>query len=648
MTVLPYEAAAGRRSIKITKKTAGQFSSVGGKKMLCRARNGTFELGRLKGKKKVGGRFIPLREPAFERKIARLERIEVRLSRKKKRRRKLKVVRRRLRKQEATLERVRSLLRECADRSTQEGEDARSSLEPYRDDLTEAEITHLLNKVAFGGTAELRRIGREDGLAALVDALVDGVTTPEEDHRFRLRLGEWEALGRHRPERDDRPEEVWTFRGIQSSQLFQMVESRNPFHDWMFLQLSAHFATDLDSLSFSFNGYRGYGLKAHVELLREHAVGNFRSLVVGMLTDQAMNVWLGNKDNTVVSPNQNFARELLELFTLGAIDPFTLHPNYDEETIVAATGFVSGYQEDFGSDPELGNDSLIISFFPAARDNTPRTAFAGIPGAELQGSPSAEQFIDHILYRHPGAARYIAERLAGNMLYPGISEEMGNELAALLISSRYRLKPFLRKILRSKAMFSQPAKRSCISSPVEHFVKLARRIFPTGLSPSGGNWSGSLGLYASVARAAEMSGQELFSPPSVFGWKQSCNINRNGEISRGEAWLSSQLLQQRTHGCAEIFNALNGEKVDFRERFSLDEQEPLPEMIRRLALQVYDLELTTAEVSLLEEFLRSYTDESRGGEVHQFEPNFQAEWYLRQKMPALICAMGTVYRVALR
>ena len=523
-----------------------------------------------------------------------------------------------------------------------------ASLQKYNEVLTPSEVNHILDKVAFGGNAELRNIGLTQGLTPLVNALVDGVYSNAERSSFNNLVDQWEALGRWEPEENEAPEEVWTTRSVQGGQMYRFIHSRNPFHEWMTLQLSAHFATDLQAIGFSFDWFRSYGLKQHVELLRSQSVGNFRDLTLAMYTDPAMNFWLGNKDNSIVSPNQNYARELLELFTLGAVDPYSLLPNYGEDTVVAATGFVSGYQEDIGEEPLFGNESVLITFDEELKDNTARTAFVGIPGAEITASMTAEGFLDHVLYNHPGSVKYIAERIAGNMLYPGIPENMALSLGHTLRSNNFNLKPMLKIILSSQAMFSSQASDACLASPIEQFVKMAKRIFPTDLQPEGDAWSGNFARYMDVVEAAARGGQRLFQPPSVFGWKKSCNINRNGVLAFGEEWVTAQLLLQRTHGCAELFNMLNDRETDYGELFNLDEDTTALQAVRSIAAQVYDLTLTPSEEKLLVQFLTQYTDDGRDGEFETIEPRFDREWYLRNKIPALVCSMGTIYRALLR
>ncbi|MCB0330866.1 MAG: DUF1800 family protein [Bdellovibrionales bacterium] len=640
-TVLPSYAMGE----KINAGNASNFSETTNSKWACKTAGEVITVGQLKGKRTKGGligkTFRSINEDKLSRQITKLEQKADRSGKKGRKAAKQLAKKREM---QITMQRLKQ---ECSGEGPSDfaGD---PTLQPYGEVLTLAEVNHILDKVAFGGTDELRAIGLNQGLTALVDALVDGVYTSAERQAFENTAAQWEALGRHQPDDSNAPEEVWTTRSVQGGEMWRMVHSREPFKEWMALQLSAHFATNLDAIGFSYDWFRSYGLKLHVDLIRDHALGNFRDLALAMFTDPAMNYWLGNKDNSAESPNQNYARELLELFTLGAIHPYTLLPNYGEDTIVAATGFVSGFQEDVQIDPYFQNQQIDISFFSGAKDSTSRTAFAGISGAEISGNLSARDFLDHVLYNHPGSAIYVAERIAGNMLYPGISQSMAEELARDLTTNGFDLKPMLKKVMKSQAMFSALANDSCMASPVEQFVKTARRIWPTNLTVAGDGWSGNFGSYLSIVDAAALAGQSLFAPPSVFGWKRSCNINRNGVLAHGEEWVSAQLILQRSHGCAQMFNSLNALEQNYARIFGLTSSTTTEAAVQAIASKVYDLTLSVEEQELFVHFLTHYTDNSDPDSLVELEPRWDREWYLRMKIPAVVCAMGTIYRSTLR
>jgi uncharacterized protein (DUF1800 family) len=516
-----------------------------------------------------------------------------------------------------------------------------TSLSPYREQLTDDEIQHILRKVAFGGNDELRKIGKEQGLSALVSALVDGVMRPEERAAFEQQAEFWASQGYYY-DKDD-PEykniRIWTSGAAQAQQIFRMIYSREPLREYMTQVLATHFAVNLSRLDFSYSKYGNYGIPLHVKLLRESALGNFRDGVVGLLLDPAMNYWLDNKENRVGEPNQNFARELLELFTLGTNDPVSRVANYDERTVKAATAFVSGYFEKAQVDPIGGKDVVGISYNPDLHDPAAYTIFPGIGGAEFAGNLQASSLVRHILEKHPGAARYLGDRIAGQMLYPGLSEGMVAQLSQILVQKDFNLAEFIRPILKSEAMFSEQSRDSCVASPIEHFLTLSRSIFPKDLPSGTGITEKSYTSLVVVAGAAAGSGQSLFEPPSVFGWKGACNINRASGVSVGEGWISAQRLLGRDRGCGSIMDVLNWMEVDWAKQFGLTADMDAGSILDSVNRQTIRIPLNQEERAILLPYLNSLVqdDGTRVSVGVTFE-----DWWMKKKVPRLICLLSGI------
>lgn len=517
-----------------------------------------------------------------------------------------------------------------------------ASLSPYREALTDSEIDYLLNKVAFGGSPELKKIGREQGLSALVDALVDGVMSNAQLAELQTDALYWADQFEWTPNESPN-KRVWTYPAVQAGEMYRLIKTRNPFQEWMVLALMGHFAINLDQIGFSYSEYAHAGLPEFWNLLLTHRVGNLESLANDLLLDPAMNEWLDNKDNNADAPNQNFARELLELFLLGAVDPVTGEPNYGEDSIVAATGFVSGYYEDITSDPyNSGSTVMDIQFNSSLRDGSARTVFADIPGAEITDSLSAQEFISHILYKHPGSSRYLAERFSGMLLYPGLEEDMVQDLAHTLREEKYELAPMLKRVLKSEAMFSKKSQQSCLQAPLEHFTRLARRLFPDELPRANQSEAeNSSWLIMTVVNAASSAGQELFGPPSVFSWKGSCNINRNGAKAAGEGWISAQYLLNRNNACGDIVNNLNWREIDWLDATGLKISTPVEDIASTVAKNIFDLSLSSTERELLTNYLNYFLGE--GGPVQGFTFPIDQDWAVRMKIPQLICLIAEIY-----
>lgn len=509
------------------------------------------------------------------------------------------------------------------------------SLASYREELTEAEIEHLLNKVALGGTDELRVIGRTQGLTGLVNALVDGLGDASSELSFDQTVAYWVDRGFYRPE-DDPGKVYWTLWAAQWGQFYRFLFARNPFKEYMTLLLSGQFATNLNAINFAFNEEAGEGIPEHIDRLRRHALGNFVYLSQEMVYDRAMSKWLNNDDNHVGAPNQNFAREFMELFTLGTLDPVTGAKNYDERSVVAATGYFSGFESQWPVDPATGREKLAIVYNEDLHDTTVRTAFPGVPGAEITGALDWMQFPVQILYYHPGSGRYIGERLFAQLVYPHVPESIVAELADDLRQNTYELKPVLRKILRSSAMFSAQAVKPCVASPVEYLTRLYRKLSTTPLPRDGEPGEQSTYLLWSLLENYRAMGQLPFEPPSVFGWKGACGINRAGAKSVGEGFLSAQKVLNRDRACVDLMNHMSWSGYDFTDLFPSRNITPQA-AVDLLSQKLFFYSLSTAERDLLVRFLTHEVEEDGSKRLVDFDLN--EYWYVQRKVPRVICLL---------
>lgn len=640
------------RPVKITKNNISEFENLG-KRYVCRI-SGNRELGIINKKKlRKGVRWKSLSLARLSRSLNKLQGQVSKLEGRKSKKKQLKKKRRKLKKAERSLNSAVAANIRCLGSKTPGDEFSGdpNSLIAYGEVLSENEIQHLLNKVAFGGSDELREIGRTRGLTALVDSLVDGVMTEAEREQLRSDTLYWVGRDLYYPEENPEIGRIWTIDAAQVGQTYRFLYSREPFLEWMLLQLSAHFATNLNAIGFSYSEYYHIGIPIHWALLGQHAVGNFRELTRAMYFDPAMNFWLDNKDNKIGEPNQNYARELLELFTLGAIDPVSGVANYDEEGIAAATAYVSGYFEDRDNpaiDAETGQEVLKISYSPELHDTGSFRVFRGIPGADFSGSMTADTFLDHVLDSHPGSSRYIAERFSGMMLYPGLPEGVVQDLANTLRDNNYEFKPFLKRVLKSSAMFSDESRISCIESPIEHLTRLARRLLKNDLPRNGEEGDSSHYFLRSLIYGAGDAGQQLFEPPSVFGWKGSCNINRSGATSKGEGWTGIQALLNRSRACGQMVNMLIWREYDFLGNLGIAEGMTAKQVIQQVADSVYDMSLSPEQLAILSPHMTTLIDDESGEVTNNFPVLLEEEWYVFKKIPRLICLLGDLAEVNLR
>jgi hypothetical protein len=272
----------------------------------------------------------------------------------------------------------------------------------------------------------------------------------------------------------------------------RMLRTRRPLEEKLTLFWHGHFATGQ-------NKVRDYRMMLRQnEMLRARAAGPFRELVVGILKDPAMLVYLDNGENVKKHPNENFGRELLELFTMGV-------GNYTERDVREAARAFTGWT----------NDVLVFKFDAAQHDDGEK-AFLG-----RTGQFNGEDIIDVILDQRQ-TAEFIAAKLYRFFVREEISDSVRQELGRTFRESGYQVKPLLRRIFLSKDFYSAPSYATQIKSPVHLAVSTYKKmgLIEVPTIPDFGRMTGSLG-------------QSLFDPPNVAGW------------SGGRTWITPATLLNR-------------------------------------------------------------------------------------------------------
>jgi uncharacterized protein (DUF1800 family) len=361
------------------------------------------------------------------------------------------------------------------------------SLAPLPDSAwTPAHAAHLLRRAGFGGTpGDIRRL-HALGLDGAVDRLLDW-TAPDEDVprpgvTLTSRPGRAELMAlqdreeRRKLTREYRRRDRLQHLRIREWWMQTMVQTVHPLRERLVLFWHGHFTS----------GYRdvrnSYHMYVQNTLFRRHAAGSFRTLLHAISKDPAMLEYLDNRSNRKEHPNENYAREVMELFTLGV-------GNYTEEDIHEAARALTGWTL-------VGNRF----HFDERQHDTGVKRFLG-----REGNFGGDEVLDIIL-EQPAAARHLATRLFRYFAYENPDGEIVDGLAQTLTQDDWELRPALRRLFRSQAFYSARATGTKIKSPVEFVVGLHKSL---GLD---GRKSVGLSLHA------QMLGQELMDPPNVKGW----------------------------------------------------------------------------------------------------------------------------------
>ena len=385
---------------------------------------------------------------------------------------------------------------------------------------------HLLERAGFGGTPqEVERLVRMTPAQA-VKSLVRYQQTPDKFTPFQdsgshdaglepfavsrpaatdLAKATGESLGvKVKPEGNRKAQQVadrylyW----LRASRLEthrlgywwanRMLTTPRPFQEKMTLFWHGHFATTEEKV----RDYRK--LQIQNELLRQHATDKFRDLLVAVAKDPAMLAFLDAGVNLKGAPNENFAREIMELFTMGV-------GNYTEQDIKEAARAFTGWNY----------QGLKFVINPSQHDDGVKTVL------NQTGRFNGEQVID-ILLAQPVTAEFIAGKLYRYFVREDLSPAYQQQLGKLLRDSRYDIAAFMQAVLLSKDFYSDDSVATRIKPPVELVISTYKKM---GLKAVPG--------IPDFNEQTELLGQKLFYPPNVAGW------------AHGRSWITPGLLLAR-------------------------------------------------------------------------------------------------------
>jgi uncharacterized protein (DUF1800 family) len=279
----------------------------------------------------------------------------------------------------------------------------------------------------------------------------------------------------------------------------RMLTTPRPLEEKLALFWHGHFATGQ-------NKVRDYRMMLRQnEMFRRGASGSFRDLLSGLLRDPAMLVYLDNGENIKSHPNENFGRELLELFTMGV-------GSYTERDIREAARSFTGWT----------NDVLEFRFDEQQHDFGTK-AFLGRTGA-LNG----DDIIATILAQ-PVTAEFVSAKLYRYFVREEIAEPVKRELGRTFRDSGYQLKPLLTRVFLSKDFYSPPSYGTQMKSPVHLVVSTYRKMGLTAVP-----------TVPDFGRLTATLGQTLFEPPNVAGW------------AGGRTWITASTLLQRGNMWREV------------------------------------------------------------------------------------------------
>jgi uncharacterized protein (DUF1800 family) len=385
-------------------------------------------------------------------------------------------------------------------------------------DDTRSKIAHLYRRAGFGARPDELDAAVARGYQATVDSLLAGLTQPDTsgdnvpvppltvDQRAAAAK---DPAARLAANRQRRMVQNQADQALQSWWLNRMIVTSTPLREKLTLLWHGHFATGFEKVRSAALMYR------QNQLLRTMGPGSFEALAQSVAKDPAMMFWLDTQTDVAGHPNENFARELMELFTLGL-------GNYTEDDVKEAARCFTGWS--------FNRLTGQYVFRAGRHDFGPKTVLG-------QTGPWNGDDVVRIATHHPASARWIAAKLWSHLAYPaGPADPIVAELA-VAYAWDLDITRLVRAILLHPEFTGAKARGGLVKQPIEYVVGIARAfgLDAAGHRTSGPPASGGAGSRRAVTlpQVLRQLAQEPFNPPSVGGWPQN------------EYWLTTATAQLR-------------------------------------------------------------------------------------------------------
>jgi uncharacterized protein (DUF1800 family) len=452
-----------------------------------------------------------------------------------------------------------------------------------------AKAAHLLNRAGFGGPPEQVDALARGGLDAALAQLVDGPITPPavpppawaqprnlmelrakiQDAMAAAPAGDENArnMARQQIARAERRTQDDHMLDLGVWWLDRMRQATDPLAEKLTLFWHGHFATSFQKV------HDAYLMWRQNQTFREHARANFGVLVKAMTRDPAMIQWLDLEQSRPEHPNENFAREVMELFTLG-------EGHYTEQDVKEGARAFTGYRID-------------------PRDESFRFAVR-------QHDCQAKQFLGQTVYdgdqaieamlAQPACAPFIARKLWTFFAAENPPAPIVASLAETLRDSQYEVQPVLREMFGSREFYAPTVMRSQIKSPIQWLVQTARTL-EIGLPPRG-----------PLLGALRQMGQIPFVPPSVKGW------------DGGKTWISTSTLLFRYNLAGALLTGTLPGKPDLQKLAPPEVRGNGATLVGHLALRLFEGSLPAKDQKPFIDYLAAVgstiTDEHVTGVMH--------------------------------
>lgn len=411
------------------------------------------------------------------------------------------------------------------------GSTARSfSVQPVADNLDYSRARHLLDRCTFGATK------------SEVDAMVGKSVTAALGILIQDRPEPAPPVSYDPKDLDVPAGQTWInasynntynpfrIRSLRAWWIGLMMQQPTSLVEKMTLFWHNHFVTETDVVNNAGLCYQ------YVRLLRKHALGNVKQLVAEMTVNPAMLIYLNGESNRASAPNENYGRELFELFTIGK-GPLAgegNYTNYTEADIREAAKVLTGWT--------VNRNAGTASFDTSRHDKTTKVFSAAFAGTNIANKEAEEYkaLIDMIFSRKE-TARYLARKIYRWFMYYQVDQTVEAQiiepLATTLYNGNYEIRPLLEQLLGSEHFFSTDYAGSQIKNPLDFTVGVFRKC----AVPLSGNILVNYEAWNEIFNSCKNMEMALGDPPDVAGWPQYYK-----EPSFYELWVNSATVPMRT------------------------------------------------------------------------------------------------------
>jgi len=354
---------------------------------------------------------------------------------------------------------------------------------------------HLFRRAGFGATRDELEAALQQGYEATLEALLHPEQAPDLEEDLLCRS----FPDFHETRKVDVAQAAWVWR---------MIHTQHPLQEKMVLFWHCLFATGNAKVESPLQ------MVHQIATFRRYALSDFRTILTELSKDPAMLFWLDNQLNTKDVHNENYGRELLELFSMGI-------GNYSEDDVKSCARAFTGwtFQDTVPAVKPYGRFPWAFAFHPDRHDDGEKE-FLG-----ERGNFDGTDIID-IIVRHPATGRFLARRLYLFFVADHPDPAAIESLASVYHASQYDIRAMLRALFLSPFFRSERAYYAKVKSPAEHVVGIMRLV---------GDYATPRPGFGDVSLECRYMGQDLLNPPSVEGWHM------------GKEWIDTGILVERVN-----------------------------------------------------------------------------------------------------